>query len=219
MKLQLIAGVMAGLMLGACTTNPYTGEQQASRTARGAGVGAAGGAAAGAVLGQIFGGKPGKGAWIGAAAGAALGTGVGVYQDNQEAKLRAQLQGTGVSVTRDGNNIILNMPGNVTFDTDQSQIKSGFYDVLNSVSLVLKEYNRTYVEIAGHTDSTGSDAYNQQLSEKRAVSVLDYLVSQGVDYGRLRAVGYGESQPIADNSTEYGRQQNRRVEIRIVPNA
>ncbi len=137
--------------------------------------------------------------------------------DQQEAQLRAQLQGTGVSVTRVGNNIVLNMPSNITFDTDQSAVKPEFYPTLNSVALVLQKFNRSLVDVTGHTDSTGSDQYNLTLSQQRAQSVASYLVSQGNDPRRFYTQGLGESRPIADNSTEAGRAANRRVEIQIAP--
>jgi outer membrane protein OmpA-like peptidoglycan-associated protein len=137
--------------------------------------------------------------------------------DNQEAKLRQRLQGSGVSVTRVGNDIILNMPSNITFDTDQSDIKPRFFDTLNSVAIVLNEFNRTLVDVTGHTDSTGSSAHNQQLSERRAGSVAEYLVAQGNNPKRFQVIGMGQSEPIASNATAEGRAQNRRVEIRIVP--
>jgi outer membrane protein OmpA-like peptidoglycan-associated protein len=137
--------------------------------------------------------------------------------DRQEAKLRAELQGTGVSVTRIGDNITLNMPGNVTFATDSSDLSPAFFDVLTSVGKVMKEYNKTVVEVAGHTDSTGSDSYNQSLSERRAGSVGQYLRSQNIGSERLLTVGMGEARPVADNGTADGRQANRRVEITMVP--
>jgi outer membrane protein OmpA-like peptidoglycan-associated protein len=152
-------------------------------------------------------------AGIGALAGAAIGN----YQDKQEAKLRAELQGTGVSVTRIGDNITLNMPGNVTFATNSSDLSPAFFDVLTSVSKVLKEFDKTVVEVAGHTDNTGSDSYNQSLSERRANSVAQFLQTQGVINQRLIIVGMGESRPVADNATAEGRQANRRVEITMVP--
>lgn len=196
-----------------CTKDPYTGERKLSKTAIGAGVGAA----AGAGIGAVTGGKRGKRAIYGAAAGAVAGGAVGIYMDRQEAKLREQLQGTGVSVTRAGDQIYLNMPGNVTFDVDSSSVKPQFHDVLNSVALVLNEYDKTYVDVAGHTDSTGSEEYNLQLSQKRALAVAQYLVGQNVDERRFNVVGMGESQPIAPNDTEAGRQQNRRVTIQLTP--
>jgi outer membrane protein OmpA-like peptidoglycan-associated protein len=132
-------------------------------------------------------------------------------------KLRKQLEGTGVSVTRDGDNITLNMPGNVTFGVDSQNINADFYEVLNSVALVLNEFDKTFVEVAGHTDSSGSESYNQALSERRAGSVSAYLKSQKVVADRFIILGAGESSPIASNSTEAGRQANRRVEITLVP--
>ncbi|MCK5750371.1 MAG: OmpA family protein, partial [Oricola sp.] len=153
----------------------------------------------------------------GAGVGAASGVGIGVYQDRQQAKLRERLAATGVSVTRQGDNIILNMPSDITFPVNQSDINPGFYQTLNSVAIVLKEYDKTSVSVYGHADSTGSDAYNMQLSQKRALSVSNYLAAQGVMPARLNAIGYGESHPIADNATEAGRAANRRVEIVIDP--
>jgi outer membrane protein OmpA-like peptidoglycan-associated protein len=199
----------------ACTTtNPYTGEKQVSKAAIGTGIGAAGGAIAGAVIG---GGDWRKRALLGAGIGAVAGGSIGYYMDVQEAKLRQRLQGTGVSVTRQGDQIILNMPSNITFDVDSAAIKPQFFEVLNSVTLVLNEYKKTYVDVLGHTDSTGSEAYNQQLSERRAESVASYLKSQGVLPARLLTRGFGETQPIASNATPAGRAQNRRVEIVLSP--
>jgi len=218
MKRILIAGVASAFALAACTTtDPYTGEQKASNKAKGAGVGALVGAAAGALTNTSSGKQAGKNAAIGAAAGALIGGGVGAYMDRQEAQLREKLAGSGVSVTRVGDNIVLNMPGNVTFATDSADVKADFYPVLNSVAVVLEEYDQTAVEVAGHTDSRGSDAYNQQLSQRRAQSVANYLVSQKILADRFRVYGFGESRPIAPNDSELGMQQNRRVEIQIAP--
>ena len=216
MRKVLILGAVAALAVG-CTTNPYTGEKRASRAVTSGAGGAAAGAAAGAIVGAAVGGNAGKGAAIGAASGAAIGVGIGVYQDRQQAKLRERLANSGVSVTRDGDNIYLNMPSDITFGVNQSDITPGFYETLNSVSLVLKEYDKTTVSVYGHADSTGSDDYNMQLSQRRAMSVANYLAAQGVAAGRLQAVGFGESRPIADNSTEGGRAANRRVEVVIDP--
>ena len=215
MRKAILLAALAIFAVG-CTTNPYTGEKRASRTVTSGAGGAAAGAAAGAVIGAIA-GNAGKGAAIGAASGAAIGVGIGVYQDRQQAKLRERLAASGVSVTRVGDNIILNMPSDITFDVNQSDVKPSFYETLNSVSLVLKEYNKTTISVLGHADSTGSDEYNMQLSQQRALSVSNYLAAQGVSPGRLSAVGYGESRPIADNSTAAGRAANRRVEILIDP--
>ena len=158
-----------------------------------------------------------KRALIGAGVGALAGAGIGAYMDRQEAKLREELQGTGVSVTRIGDDIILNMPGNVTFDVNQAAINASFYPVLNSVAKVAQEYNKTLIDVAGHTDSTGTVAYNMDLSQRRANSVAQYLQGQGVDSARVYAEGYGPHYPIADNSTAEGRSQNRRVEIALKP--
>lgn len=215
MRKALILAAAAALIVG-CTTNPYTGEERASRTVTSGAGGAAAGAAAGAIGGAIA-GSPGKGAAIGAAAGAAIGVGIGVYQDRQQAKLRERLAASGVSVTRDGDNIILNMPSDITFAVNQSDINPGFYETLNSVAIVLKEFNKTGVSVYGHADSTGPEDYNMQLSQRRALSVSNYLAAQGVAPGRLQAIGFGESRPIANNSTDAGRAANRRVEIVIDP--
>lgn len=202
---------------GCTTTNPYTGEQQISKAAIGTGLGAAAGAAIGAVAGGDSSKERRKKALIGAGVGAIAGGGVGYYMDVQEAKLREQLRGTGVSVTRVGDEIMLNMPGNVTFATNSTDIQSNFYGVLDSVSLVLKEYDKTVVEVAGHTDDQGAESYNQTLSERRAGSVARYLSSRGIDGMRLITVGYGEFRPSADNATAAGREQNRRVELTLAP--
>jgi len=214
---KMVVLMSVGAFLAACTTtNPYTGEQQISKTAGGAAIGAAAGA-----LGGLFVGGSSRAqrnaVLIGAGLGALAGGAVGNYMDRQEAELRAQLEGTGVSVTRAGDQIILNMPGNITFNTDQDAIKAQFYNVLNSVALVLNKYNQSLVDVFGHTDSTGSPAYNQGLSERRAFSVAQYLGGRGVDGRRISVIGYGASQPIASNATEMGRSQNRRVEIQIAP--
>jgi outer membrane protein OmpA-like peptidoglycan-associated protein len=217
MKHAIIALTAASFLLAACSTDPYTGEQKVSNTAIGAGTGALLGTAAGALLGTTTNVKTRKAMLIGAGLGALAGGGVGLYMDNQEAKLRERLEGSGVSVTRDGDNIILNMPSNITFATDQSDIKPNFYDVLNSVAIVLREFNQTLVDVNGHTDSDGSDEYNDDLSSRRANSVAQYLVSQQLDSQRFSVQGFGESQPVASNALVSGKVQNRRVEIQIVP--
>ena len=214
-RLRVLA-VSAAITLALCgcqTTDPYTGEQKTSNTAKGTGIGAIGGAIAGAIIG---GGKR-KGVLIGAGIGALTGAAVGNYMDKQEAELRAQLQGTGVSVTRVGDSVILNMPGNITFATDSSNISADFYSVLDSVALVINKFEKTYVDVIGHTDSTGAADYNQQLSVARASSVARYLESQKVLPQRVITQGDGESSPIASNDTPEGRSLNRRVEIRLTP--
>ncbi|KQT66039.1 MULTISPECIES: OmpA family protein [unclassified Aureimonas] len=211
------AFVAATLLLSGCTTNPYTGESQLSNTVGGAGIGAGVGALGGYVIGRATGVDAGRAALIGAGIGGIGGAGIGAYMDNQEAELRRQLQGTGVSVTRVGDRIVLNMPSNITFPSDGDTIRSQFYPVLNSVAIVLAKYDKSAVDVGGHTDSQGSDNYNYDLSQRRAESVADYLASQRIDGRRLNVRGYGESQPIADNATDYGRAQNRRVEVSISP--
>jgi len=200
--------------LAGCTTDPFTGEPQLSKTAIGGMIGAASGAAIGAIADKE---NRGRGAAIGAGVGVLAGGAVGAYMDYQEKKLREKLAGTGVSVKRVGDDIYLNMPGNLTFATDHAEIRADFYDVLNSVVLVLNKYDKTLIEITGHTDSTGSDAHNQQLSEARAHSVAAYFQSHDVVPERLITEGFGEKYPIASNETADGRQQNRRVELRLVP--
>jgi outer membrane protein OmpA-like peptidoglycan-associated protein len=216
MRKAIILGAIAILAIG-CTTNPYTGERRASRTVTSGAGGAAAGAAAGAIVGAIVGGNAGKGAMIGALSGAAIGGGIGVYQDRQQAKLRERLANSGVSVTREGDSIYLNMPSDITFSVNHSDITPGFYETLNSVALVLNEFDRTSISVYGHADSTGPEDYNMQLSQRRALSVSNYLASQGVMPRRLQAVGFGESRPVANNATEAGRSANRRVEIVIDP--
>jgi outer membrane protein OmpA-like peptidoglycan-associated protein len=212
-KLAGVGIVVTCLLAGCTTVNPYTRESQTSKAAKGAGIGAA----AGAVAGLLTKGDKLQNALIGAGVGALAGGGVGYYMDVQEAKLRQKLEGTGVSVTRIGDNITLNMPSSITFATNSADLNSQFYNALGGVAMVLKEYNKTVIEVAGHTDSTGSDQYNQQLSDRRASSVANYLVGQGISQQRLLTVGAGESRPVASNATEAGRAQNRRVEMTIVP--
>ena len=152
-----------------------------------------------------------------AAGGAALGGGIGYYMDTQEAELRKQLRGSGVSVVREGNNINLIMPGNITFASSKADIAENFLEVLNSVILVLKEFDKTLVVVSGHTDSSGSTALNQNLSEQRASSVANHFSESGILNDRLEVIGFGESQPVASNSNEAGKTQNRRVEISLLP--
>ena len=211
-----ILAVAAIYLSGCTTTDPYTGEQKMSNTAGGALIGAGLGAATGLLVGGSAAGRRDS-ALVGAAIGGLGGGLIGNYMDNQEAELRAQLQGTGVSVTRAGDRIILNMPSNITFDVDQDAVKPGFYPTLNSVAIVLRKFNRTLIDVNGHTDSTGSLQHNQDLSQRRALSVADYLGGQGIDQRRVSAVGFGPSQPVASNASEAGRAQNRRVEIQIAP--
>ena len=214
MKRSLPILLAAAMLAGCTTTNPYTGEQQTSKLVWGTALGTAAGAATGALVDK----NHGRGALIGAATGAAVGGGVGYYLDTQEAELRAELESTGVRVVRDSDSIRLVMPGNITFNSDSADINSGFYPVLNSVAKVLNKYSNSTVMVMGYTDSTGTVAYNQSLSQQRAQSVASYLMGQGVKSSRFEVMGMGISNPIASNSTAAGRAQNRRVEIKIVPN-
>ena len=215
---KTILGVLAAAVVvtGCETLDPYTREEKTSSATKGALIGAAAGAVVGLVSGDDAVERRQR-ALIGAGVGALAGGSIGYYMDREEAKLRAELEGTGVSVTRMGDNITLNMPSNITFATDSSDLSPAFFNVLNSVGKVLSEFDRTVVEVAGHTDSTGTDAYNQALSERRASSVAAYLTSQGVMQERLITVGMGEAMPVADNGTTQGRALNRRVEITLVP--
>lgn len=214
MKKFLILGLIVS-MLNACTTvNPYTGEAQTSKAVWGTAIGAATGAAAGALVAK----NSGAGALVGGLTGAAIGGGTGYYLDVQEAELRQELASTGVSVVRGDDSIRLIMPGNITFKTDSSDINAGFYATLNSVAKVLNKYDDSTVMVLGYTDSTGTAEYNQTLSKQRANAVAAYLQGQGVKASRFEVMGLGSSNSIASNATAEGRQQNRRVEIKIIPN-
>lgn len=212
----VVALLLASVVVGCTTLDPYTREEKTSNATKGAAIGAAAGIVVGLITGDDSSERK-KRALILGGVGALTGGGIGAYMDQQEMKLRQRLEGTGVSVTRMGDNITLNMPGNVTFAVDSADISADFYEVLDSVALVLNEFDKTFIEVAGHTDSSGSNAYNQSLSERRAGSVATYLQSRQVLGERLIVVGAGESRPIASNETQAGRQQNRRVEITIVP--
>ena len=212
---KLMIGAMAlatPVALTACTTtDPYTGEKKVSNTAKGAGIGAAAGGVIGAIAGDD------EAAIAGAAAGALIGGGIGQYMDRQEQELRRELASTGVRVQRNGDNIRLIMPGNITFASAQSSVRPEFQPTLNAVARVLDKYDQTNVLVEGHTDNVGADQMNLDLSIARAESVGNYLAAQGVSVPRIRALGYGETQPIAQNATDEGRQQNRRVEIQLTP--
>ena len=212
-KLGLATIVAASVLLSGCESmDNFANNPDLQKTRQGTAIGAAGGAAIGLIAGGGW-----KGALIGAGVGALAGGMVGNYQDKQEAKLRAQMSGTGVEVVRMGDNLTLNMPGNVTFALNSAKLNPQFDDVLDKLANTLLEYNQTVIQIAGHTDSTGTHAYNMKLSLERAESVKAYLVSRGVPAARLVTVGAGPDYPIASNATEEGRAQNRRVEITIVP--
>lgn len=216
---KIITATSAILLLQACTTfDPYTGESETSKTA----IGAAAGAGIAAVVAYIDNkdkdSKTRNQRILAAATGgAAIGGGIGYYMDSQEAKLRKQLRGSGVSIQRDADKINLIMPGNITFATNSANINTNFISVLNSVALVLEEYNKTLVVVSGHTDSRGSEQHNQKLSEERANSVASYLREQKIISDRLEIIGFGEAQPVADNKTSEGRELNRRVEITLLP--
>ncbi|WP_131667840.1 OmpA family protein [Psychrobacter pygoscelis] len=206
----MIATLASGMMLAGCATDPATGQQHINKAALGALAGAAGGAAISKATG---GDKTGRDAAI----GAAVGGGIGYYMDRQAKQLQQQMSGTGVTVQQNQQtgNIDLVMPGNITFAFDDARLNPSFMPTLDRLASTMIEYNQTTVSVAGHTDSKGSDAYNRQLSGDRANAVANYLISRGVDRSRIRTVAYGESQPIASNNTEAGRQQNRRVELTI----
>jgi len=212
----LLVIAAAVIMAGCETTDAYTGEKKVNNASKGAGIGALAGAILGAATGDNSKERRER-ALIGAGVGALTGAGVGAYMDNQEAKLRAQLRGTGVSVTRNGNDLVLNMPGNITFKTASADLNANFYKVLDSVALVVKEFDKTTIDVEGHTDSDGSEAYNQQLSLNRANYVGSYLQSHGVNGQRIVAFGAGEARPVASNGTAEGKQQNRRVELKLQP--
>lgn len=209
------AAAVAAFGMAACTTDPYTGQQRVNRTA----VGIAAGAIGGYLLGDLVGGHNDRteqllGAGIGAIAGGA----VGAYMDRQEADLRRQTAGTGVDVLRQGDDLILRMPSSVTFDVDRWEVKPQFYSVLDDVGRTLGSYNQTYIDVLGHTDTTGSNEHNQLLSERRAAAVADYLATRGVARARMATRGFGETAPLyIPDDTDIKRAANRRVEIKIVP--
>lgn len=215
-RLGALVAAMIVAVAGCQATDPYTGQREMAKSSKGAIIGAASGAVIGLITGDSARERRER-ALIGAGIGGLAGAGIGAYMDRQEAKLREQLRGTGVSVTRVGDNITLNMPGNITFMTDSADLNGSFFRVLDSVALVAKEFDRTIIESAGHTDSTGSEQYNQQLSEQRAATVADYLRSRGIAADRLITVGAGEMRPIATNDTAQGRALNRRVELTFAP--
>lgn len=205
----MVAAVASGLALSGCATDPNTGQQRLNKTAVGTLAGALGG---GAISKATGGSKTGRDAAI----GAALGAGVGYYMERQAKQLEQQMAGTGVTVTPNANgNIDLVMPGNITFSFDDATLNSSFKPTLNKLASTMNEYNQNTVTIAGHTDSKGSASYNQGLSRDRAYAVANYLTARGVASNRINVVAYGESRPIADNNSEAGRQQNRRVELVI----
>lgn len=209
MKKLILCFVALGL-LNACATDPYTGESKVANTAWGTGIGAVVGAGVGALVGGE------KGALIGAGIGGATGAAAGGYMDVQASKLRQTLTGTGVQVLRNGDNVRLIMPNSITFNTNDAVLKPSANAVLDSVALVAKEYDKTRLQIIGYTDSTGNDAINIPLSERRAAAVANYLALRGVQGARISSYGAGAANPIASNADESGRAQNRRVEIMLI---
>ena len=217
MNEKLLTVLTVAVLTVACsTTDPYTGEQRTSNAVKGGALVGIIAAVAGAATGDDATERRQR-ALIGLGVGAVSGAAVGTYMDRQEAALRAELQGSGVSVSRTGDNLVLNMPGNVTFHTDSSDLQPQFFTVLDSVAKVLQEYESTVVRVEGHTDSTGTLAHNQALSERRASTVASYLHGRGVREERLMAAGFGPNRPVDSNATDAGRQANRRVEITLVP--
>jgi len=215
-----LAALLLALLTGCASQNPYDNQSQQqntggmSKTAKYGGLGALAGAVAGAAINHD---NRGKGALIGAAVAGAAGAGYGYYADKQEEELRRSMEGTGVEVQRQGDTIQLIMPGNITFATDSADIASSFYSPLNNLASSFRQYNQNSIEIVGHTDSTGNHAYNMGLSQRRAQSVANYLMAQGVDASRLSTRGAGPDQPIASNASADGRAQNRRVEVTLRP--
>ena len=217
LKVAALAATLAAFTAGCATyTGQTTDPNDPNRTQRGALIGAAIGAAAGLLSGDDAVERRQR-ALVGVGVGALAGGAVGAYQDRQEAELRRATAGTGVDVSRDGDVIKLNLPDGVTFDFAKWELKSQFYPALNNIASTLKQYNQTIVEVSGHTDSIGSDAANQTLSERRANSVASYLIGQGLMRERFEIVGMGERYPVASNDTDSGRALNRRVEIRLLP--
>ncbi|RZM34333.1 MAG: OmpA family protein [Sphingomonas sp.] len=215
-KSRILAAAALGALVttSACTTDPETGERRISKTA----LGGIGGALGGYLLGDLVGGRRDRTEKIlGAGIGGLAGAGIGAYMDKQERDLRARTAGTDVQVTREGDNLVLNIPSGITFAYDSADVQPQFQRTLDQVASTLSQYNQTYIDVYGHTDSTGSDSYNQTLSERRANAVADYLSSRGVQTARIGTRGYGETQPIASNDTDAGRAANRRVEVKIVP--
>ncbi len=215
-KSALVGLIVSGALVttAACTTDPETGERRISKAA----IGGIGGALGGYLLGDLVGGRRDRTEKIvGAGIGGIAGAGIGAYMDKQERDLRARTAGTDVQVIRQGDDLLLNIPSGINFAYNSAAVQPQFQQTLDRVASVLGEYNRTYIDVYGHTDSTGSDAYNQGLSERRATAVADYLSSHGVQRARIGIRGFGETQPIATNETEEGRAANRRVEIKIVP--
>jgi outer membrane protein OmpA-like peptidoglycan-associated protein len=213
---RLLAAAALGALVttAGCTTDPETGERRISKAA----IGGIGGALGGYLLGDLVGGRRDRTEKIlGAGIGGLAGAGIGAYMDKQERDLRARTAGTDVQVIREGDNLVLNIPSGITFAYDSADVQPQFQRTLDQVASTLSSYNQTYIDVYGHTDATGSDVYNQGLSERRATAVADYLSGRGVQTARIGTRGYGKTQPIASNDTDAGRAANRRVEVKIVP--
>jgi len=218
MRIATAIMICAALVLAACQTkDPYTGEEKTSHATRGAVLGGLLGAGIGALTNTSSGNQAAKNALIGAGIGALAGAAIGDYMDKEEAELRHRLRAAGVSVQRRGDRIVLIMESDVTFAVDDDRVKPQFYQVLDAVAEVLVEYDRTTLEVSGHTDSTGAADYNRDLSERRAHAVARVLAENGVTPQRMYVIGLGKTQPIASNGTAGGRAKNRRVEIQIIP--
>ena len=213
---RTLAALLAALILGCQTTDPYTGERKTTSTTFGALIGAGAGAAIGMISGRDAKQRRQR-ALIGAGVGALAGGAVGNYMDRQEAELRALMRDSGVTVTRRGEDIVLNMPGNITFRTGSADLNAQFFRVLDGVAQVARKYDKTIIEVAGHTDNVGGAEFNRQLSQRRAGSVAQYLESRGVAESRILTAAGGEDHPIASNATEQGRAANRRVEVTLAP--
>lgn len=213
-KLVAAAASLSLVTVAACTTDPETGERTISKTA----IGGIGGALGGYLLGDLVGGRRDRTEKIiGAGLGGIAGAGIGAYMDKQEREMRARTAGTDVQVTRQGDDLLLNIPSGINFAYNSANIEPQFRGTLDKVASVLADYPQTYIDVYGHTDSSGSDEYNQGLSERRATSVADYLSSHAVQSQRIATRGFGETQPVETNDTDQGRAANRRVEIKIVP--
>ncbi len=213
-KIWVAGALSAAMLTSACVTDPVTGERTISKAA----IGGLGGAVGGYLLGDLVGGRRDRTEKIlGAGIGGLAGAGVGAYMDRQERDLRARTAGTDVQVIRRGDDLVLNMPSGITFGYDSATVQPQFRPTLDEVAQVLSQYNQTYIDVYGHTDSTGSASYNQSLSERRADAVASYLSTKGVQSARIGTRGFGFEQPVASNQTEEGRAANRRVEIKIVP--
>ena len=213
-RLGTAAFVASLLATTACTTNPETGNRRLSKTAIGAAIGGIGGLFAG----DLIGGRNDRTEKIlGAGIGAIAGGAVGQYMDRQERELRRQTAGTGVEVVRQGDDLLVNIPSGINFATGSYEIQPQFQGTLNQVAQTLSSYDQTFIDVRGHTDSTGGDAINVPLSQNRAEAVANYLSGRGVNRARIETRGYASSHPIGDNNTASGKAANRRVEIKIVP--